>query len=849
MASNRHPKASLHPNSTIDFDAIPTLLTERDQWVLWREVERDGRPTKIPYQCDGITEAKSDDRSTWASFDDVRAAYDPNRHSGVGFVFADDDPFFGVDLDSCILPDDELVPWANEVVNCLSTYAEVSPSGVGLKLIGIGDLPTEKTGRTFRKGLTPAVEGKTPEIAMWRCKRYFTITGNVWGSTRIYQCPGVAALWDRLFAPSKPKPNATNGKVQANASNDQLRLAVAAMCRMDMTDGNDGSRRLYAAACRCVGWNLSDQEALQAIRSYASIQPFPKNWPDGEIMQRVRDASADVDRGGELREREQWLASRGNKIAGQQLPPSADDPWSDPEPIERPVVPPFPVEVLPEPLRSWVAATAEATQVPADLPGLLALAVCAGAVARRVEVVAGRKWREPINLYVACLLDPGNRKSAVFASAMRPLRAIEHELIESAGPDVARLAADRRMREAELKELERKGAKGCGESREGACELAAELAVEPVASMPKLLVDDATAEAIEMHLASQCGRLVVAGCEGGLFDVMAGRYSSGMGNLDCFLKGHAGDDLRVDRVERGSLNVPRCCLTLAYAVQPEVIRGLAGRPSFRGRGLIGRFLYSVPETTLGRRRINPEPVSEIIDARYETIVRRLARVPDRDDGLPELMNLTTSASRHFEAWQHEVEGWLAEGGRLFELRDWGGKLCGLTARLAAVMHLVSVDDLEPWTVPIDEPAIVAAIEIGRWAVPHAEAVIGLMTGSTGPADDAVYVLRWIRESGLREFSRRDAHVHGRARFDGEPNRLDDALELLVDRGWIRPVTEDSSIRRGRPASPRFSVHPEIENAATRSHNTQKSVEAGPESISVNCVHGSLQSEKRMRGVL
>ncbi len=97
--------------------------------------------------------------------------------------------------------------------------------------------------------------------------------------------------------------------------------------------------------------------------------------------------------------------------------------------------------------------------------------------------------------------------------------------------------------------------------------------------MPKLLVDDATAEAVEMQLAAQDGRLICAGAEGGLFDVMAGRYSSGVGNLDCFLKGHAGDDLRVDRVIRGSIVVDRCCLTLAYAIQPEVIRGMADRPS------------------------------------------------------------------------------------------------------------------------------------------------------------------------------------------------------------------------------------------------------------------------------
>jgi len=135
-----------------------------------------------------------------------------------------------------------------------------------------------------------------------------------------------------------------------------------------------------------------------------------------------------------------------------------------------------------------------------------------------------------------------------------------------------------------LKNLEKKAAGGCSESRQSAGSLATELSSEPVAALPKLLVDDATAEAVEMQLQAQGGRLITAGCEGGLFDVMAGRYSSGVGNLDAFLKGHAGDDLRVDRVTRGSIFVPRCCLTLAYAVQPEVIRGMADKPSFRCLG-------------------------------------------------------------------------------------------------------------------------------------------------------------------------------------------------------------------------------------------------------------------------
>ena len=100
----------------------------------------------------------------------------------------------------------------------------------------------------------------------------------------------------------------------------------------------------------------------------------------------------------------------------------------------------------------------------------------------------------------------------------------------------------------------------------------------------------------------------------------------------------------MDRVTRGSLVVDRCCLTLAYAVQPDVIRGLASKPSFRGRGLIGRFMYSVPETRLGKRRINPEPVPESMASDYEGLVRRLAELRGTDAERPELLKLSPGAT-------------------------------------------------------------------------------------------------------------------------------------------------------------------------------------------------------------
>ena len=109
-------------------------------------------------------------------------------------------------------------------------------------------------------------------------------------------------------------------------------------------------------------------------------------------------------------------------------------------------------------------------------------------------------------------------------------------------------------------------------------------------------------------------------------------------------------------------------------------------------------------------------------------------------------------------------------------------------------------------VPINIDVIESAIVLARWAIDHARAVIGLMVADDGSIDDGAYVLRWLRQRAEPEVSRREIAQHGRARFDGDPARLDRALGALIDRGWLR-VADD----RGGPGRPsaRYQCHPSI----------------------------------------
>ena len=120
---------------------------------------------------------------------------------------------------------------------------------------------------------------------------------------------------------------------------------------------------------------------------------------------------------------------------------------------------------------------------------------------------------------------------------------------------------------------------------------------------PRLVADDVTSEQLACLLEQQGGRIAVMSAEGGVFGIMAERYSKGGPNFDVYLKGHAGDELRVDRVGRPPLIISEPAVTMALTIQPDVLRQLASQPAFRGRGLIARFCFALPKSNIGRRKI------------------------------------------------------------------------------------------------------------------------------------------------------------------------------------------------------------------------------------------------------
>jgi hypothetical protein len=488
-------------------------------------------------------------------------------------------------------------------------------------------------------------------------------------------------------------------------------------------------------------------------------------------------------------------------------------------------LPAFPVEVLPGWLGEYVTAVATATQTPPDLAGMLALAVLATVTAGAVEVEPRPGWREPLCLFLAVGMDAGTRKSAVFTAMTRPVADFEREQAVAAVPGITETAVLRRIADQAAAAAEAAAGKAPAsqqeEARAEAIARAAEASGLIVPPLPRWLVDDATPEALAGLLATY-GRIALLSPEGDVFDQMAGRYNQGAGpNLGVYLKGHAGDLLKVDRRGRPPEYVERPCLTIGLAVQPEVLRGLASRPGFGGRGLLARFLYSLPANLVGRRQPGAPPVPKAVADRYALELHTLAAsliVPAGDDG-PAVLTLDPQAGELLLGFERDLEPRLAAGsGDLAHLAGWAAKLAGATCRLAALLHLAS-HLRDGWAQPISPDTLAGAIRLAGYLTDHARAVFDLM-GADPRVDDARWLLDWIARTGRTQFSRRDAHQAARGRFH-KATDMEPALALLEEHGQLRRVDADpAGSKGGRPASPRFLVNP-------LSHNSEPSQPSKP----------------------
>lgn len=151
--------------------AFPEEITSIHNWCVWKYTQVNGRMTKIPFNAETGEKARSNDRSTWTSFDKALQSYQTQNLDGLGFFF--EQPYVGIDLDDV---EDEIHRFqrgdhtdniVSEFYEAYKSYGEISPSGTGIHIMAKGEIPGERR----RKG----------NVEIYESGRFFTMTGQSLG--------------------------------------------------------------------------------------------------------------------------------------------------------------------------------------------------------------------------------------------------------------------------------------------------------------------------------------------------------------------------------------------------------------------------------------------------------------------------------------------------------------------------------------------------------------------------------------------------------------------------------------------------------------------------------------------
>lgn len=345
-------------------------------------------------------------------------------------------------------------------------------------------------------------------------------------------------------------------------------------------------------------------------------------------------------------------------------------------------------------IRDYFADLARSTQTPPDMAALLGMAVASACICN-VSCVRGHGDHvEPAPLWALVLSEPGTRKSAVLAELLRPILKWEADKGREMRPVIAAAAQRHRITERRIRAIEDQAGKVADPFKRAVVEgeairLAQEMEATPVPTAPALLASEPTPEALVRQMKENHGRALLASAEGDALDIVQGRYS-GVRNYGAMLKGHAGDPIRAQRVGRPSDVIDRPALAVALCVQRAAVEAVWCDPQAEGRGLLARFAVIAPPDLVGMRDVRPEPVrASAREAWQATLTRLLSFEPSDDPDVgPAVVSLSSEADSLYHAFQLRTEAALGFGD-LAERRAWGGKLCGLSLRIALTLHALA----------------------------------------------------------------------------------------------------------------------------------------------------------------
>lgn len=173
---------------------VPSALRARRQWLVWSLVKgpNDTKPRKVPFYLSGQPrsgdQGTPEDLANLGTFEDAVRVCAARGYSGLGFAILAGSGLVALDFDHCVKDGRILDQRIERLIS--GTYAEVSPSGTGLRAFFAGDVRSRKDNahksrRTGGVAGAPRLDGLF-DIEVFGTTGFVTITGDHTADTTLW---------------------------------------------------------------------------------------------------------------------------------------------------------------------------------------------------------------------------------------------------------------------------------------------------------------------------------------------------------------------------------------------------------------------------------------------------------------------------------------------------------------------------------------------------------------------------------------------------------------------------------------------------------------------------------------
>jgi putative DNA primase/helicase len=331
----------------------------------------------------------------------------------------------------------------------------------------------------------------------------------------------------------------------------------------------------------------------------------------------------------------------------------------------------------------------------------------------------------------------------------------------------------------------------------------------------RLIVNDATFEALHQTMSENCAGVLLLRDE--LAGWLAGLERSGheQERAFCLEAWNGKNPFTMDRIGRGTIHVPACCMSLFGGIQPGRLRSYMAETLRDGPcndGLMQRISVSVwPD--LDRWEYvdrTPNVAAEELTAR---VFRKLVKL---DAENPARFRFAPVAQQLFVAWLTNLEvrirGDQYHPALISHLSKYRKLMpvLALLFELAAKASSVGFDGAS-----LAESENFVSLEHAKQAAAwceylesHARRIYScIVTPQLRAARELADKIKHRKVGGDGFFSCRDVYLKGWSVLDS-PEAVKQAVEVLQDAGWIRVRGDEPGPQGGRPSG-RYEVNPGV----------------------------------------